>query len=140
MINLTNKLTNIDHVTQTPESFAGFVSHETSKKLKVNTSYKLRLSKGVRIGTRIQFVATLLSSNGEKVKGYLVENFGIGTKYYQDFVMNAFLPTEAGIIAVDLSRLPEVAGMIELVEHHGRLHLNWDTFEPEATLVNFVAQ
>lgn len=140
MFNANSQQNNLNSLLQNPASFGGFVSYGTTKNLKEHTEYKLRLIQGVRIGDRIQYVAALQSPNGGKVVGYLVENLAIGTWYYQQFVHNAFLPTDAGIIAVDLSRLNEVAGTIKLVKCRGRLHLNWETFEPEATLVNFVAQ
>lgn len=140
MFNANSQQNNLNSLLQNPASFGGFVSYGTTKNLKEHTEYKLRLIQGVRIGDRIQYVAALQSSNGGKVVGYLVENLAIGTWYYQQFVQNVFLPTDTGIIAVDLSRLNEVAGTIQLVKCRGRLHLNWETFEPEATLVNFVAQ
>ena len=121
-------------------TFGGFLNFEADAGLAEGTSYSVLLSPGIRIGDRIQILAMLLTTDEKKVEGYVLEDYCIGSTDYETLVVNTFFPPDAGIISFDLARLPEVAGTIQLVKRRGRLHLDWETFEPDVTLVNFVAQ
>ena len=121
-------------------TFGGFLNFEADAGLAEGTSYSVLLSPGVRIGDRIQILAMLLTTDEKMVEGYVLEDYCIGSTDYEKLVVNTFFPPDAGIISFDLARLPEVAGKIELVKRDGRLHLDWDSFEPTGTPVSLVAK
>lgn len=120
-------------------TFGGFLNFEADAGLAEGTSYSVLLSPGVRIGDRIQILAMLLSTDEKMVEGYLVEDYCIGSTDFEKLVVNTFFPPDAGIIAFDMGRLPEVAGTIELVKRNGHFHLDWDSFNPTGTPVSLVA-
>lgn len=123
------------------KNFAGFAEWMMSKNLKCGKRYGFAIGPTAIFGDKLQVVVILFECGEDEYycdcevpAGMMVDEYIIGSEEYKKMAVRVYAPLHEMLIEVNLDEIPQTFGTICLKESDGKLHMDWDTFEPNQTI------